>query len=108
MREKDEQHVSERFIRLLCLHRRPDGSMWSGKGLEHATGGVVTRSCVANLERERIDHPGMDKLGHSLLRLTSARDSFGPCGPRCRAGHVHVERVYGGRSTGGSAGYFAV
>ena len=63
MGEVQEEHVSERFARLLDLYRKPDGSEWGGQDLEGATGGVVTRSYVANLNKGRIEHPGMDKLG---------------------------------------------
>lgn len=61
--ERNEEHVSERFARLLDLYRKPDGSEWGGRELEVATGGVVTRSYVSNLKRGRMEHPGMDKLG---------------------------------------------
>ncbi len=55
-------HVSERFLRLLALYRRPDGSEWGGQDLERATGGAVTRSYVSNLKKGRIGSPGLDKL----------------------------------------------
>ena len=47
------EHVSERFRRLLALYRRPDGSEW---------GGAVTRSYDSNLKNGRIDNPGLDKM----------------------------------------------
>ena len=53
---------SERFLRLLALYRRPDGSEWGGQALEEATGGAVTRSYVSNLRKGRIGSPGLDKL----------------------------------------------
>jgi transcriptional regulator with XRE-family HTH domain len=56
------EHVSERFLRLLTLYRRPDGSEWGGQDLENATGGIVTRSYVANLRKGRIENPGLAKL----------------------------------------------
>lgn len=62
MGEKHEEHVSERFGRLLDLHRKPDGSVWGGQDLERATDGVVSRSYVSNLRNGRIGSPGLDKL----------------------------------------------
>ena len=56
-------HVSERFLRLLALYRKPDGSAWGGQDLEDATGGAVTRSYVSNLKSGRIENPGIAKLG---------------------------------------------
>ena len=57
------EHVSERFRRLLALYRKPDGTEWGGQELENATGGAVTRSYVANLKGGRIENPGLAKLG---------------------------------------------
>ena len=57
------EHVSERFRRLLALYRKPDGSEWGGQDLEYATGGAVTRSYVTNLKKGRIENPGLAKLG---------------------------------------------
>jgi transcriptional regulator with XRE-family HTH domain len=56
------EHVSERFARLLALYRKPDGSEWGGQDLERATGGAVTRSYISNLKKGRIGSPGLDKL----------------------------------------------
>ena len=56
------EHVSERFRRMLALYRKPDGSEWGGQDLENATGGRVTRSYVANLKSGRIENPGLAKL----------------------------------------------
>ena len=61
MGEGDE-HVSERFRRLLALYRKPDGGEWGGQDLDNATGGAVTRSYVANLKNGRIENPGLAKL----------------------------------------------
>ncbi len=58
----DNEHVSERFLRLPALYRKSDGSEWGGQDLENATGGAVTRSYVANLKRGRIESPGFAKL----------------------------------------------
>ena len=60
--EGPKGHVSERFGRLLALHREPDGSKWGGQDLEAATGGAVTRSHVSNLKNGRIGNPGVAKL----------------------------------------------
>ena len=56
------EHVSERFLRILVLYHKPDGSEWGGQDLANATGGVVTRSYVANLKKGRIENPGLAKL----------------------------------------------
>ncbi len=56
------EHVSERFGRLLALYRKPDGGEWGGQDLQNATGGAVTRSYVANLKNGRIGNPGLAKL----------------------------------------------
>lgn len=62
MGEGRQDHVSERFARLLALYRRPDGSEWGGQDLEDATDGAVTRSYVSNLKSGRIENPGLAKL----------------------------------------------
>ncbi len=56
------ERVSERFARLLAVYRKPDGGEWGGQDLENATGGIVTRSYVANLKNGRIENPGLAKL----------------------------------------------
>ena len=58
----ENEHVSERFRRLLALYRKPNGSEWGGQVLENATGRKVTRSYVANLKNGRIENPGLAKL----------------------------------------------
>lgn len=60
--ESGEEHVSERFRRLLALYRKPDGREWGGQDLEDATGGAVTRSYVSNLKNGRIENPGLVKM----------------------------------------------
>lgn len=57
-----KEHVSERFRRMLALYRKPDGSEWGGQDLENATGGIVTRSYVANVKKGRVENPGLAKL----------------------------------------------
>lgn len=59
---RPEGHVSERFLGLLALYRRPDGSAWGGQDLEDATGGAVTRSYVSHLKNGRIENPGLANL----------------------------------------------
>jgi transcriptional regulator with XRE-family HTH domain len=60
--KNNREHVSERFGRLLDLHRKADGTVWGGQDLERATGGVVSRSYVSNLRNGRVGSPGLDKL----------------------------------------------
>ena len=55
-------HVARRFENFLEAYRRPDGARWGGADLERATGGVVSRSYVANLRKGRIDNPGYEKM----------------------------------------------
>ena len=55
-------HVARRFERLIDVHRRPDGSQWTGQRLDEATGGVVPRSYVTNFCKGRIENPGYEKL----------------------------------------------
>ncbi len=62
MGERQADHVSERFKRLVDLYRKPDGSEWGGQDLERATGGLVSRSYVSNLRNGRIGSPGLNKL----------------------------------------------
>jgi transcriptional regulator with XRE-family HTH domain len=57
-----QEHVSERFARLLALYRRPGGSEWGGQDLQRATGGAVSRGYVTNLKRGRIENPGLARL----------------------------------------------
>ena len=55
-------HIAQKFEALLEMYRRPDGRRWSGKEIDEATGGIVTRSYVTNLRKGRIDNPGYAKL----------------------------------------------
>jgi len=55
-------HIAQKFEALLERYRHPDGRRWSGKELDEATGGVVTRSYVTNLRKGRIDNPGYEKM----------------------------------------------
>jgi transcriptional regulator with XRE-family HTH domain len=55
-------HIAKKFEFLLGTYRRPDGRVWSGREIDDATGGVVTRSYVTNLRKGRIQNPGYEKL----------------------------------------------
>jgi len=55
-------HIAQKFEALLERYRHPDGRRWSGKELDEATGGVVTRSHVTNLRKGRIENPGYEKM----------------------------------------------
>ena len=55
-------HIAKKFEFLLGAYRRPDGRVWSGREIDDATGGVVTRSYVTNLRKGRIRNPGYEKL----------------------------------------------
>jgi transcriptional regulator with XRE-family HTH domain len=55
-------HIVQKFEALLETYRHPDGRKWSGREIDEATGGVVTRSYVTNLRKGRIESPGYEKL----------------------------------------------
>jgi transcriptional regulator with XRE-family HTH domain len=55
-------HIAQKFEALLETYRHPDGRKWSGKEIDEATGGVVTRSYITNLRKGRIENPGYAKL----------------------------------------------
>src|SRR5918995_2319115 len=55
-------HIAQKFEALLEIYRCPDGCKWSGREIEEATGGVVTRSYITNLRKGRIENPGYEKL----------------------------------------------
>lgn len=52
----------DKFIRLLDLYRKPDGSRWTMKEIEQSTGGFLKGSYLANLKAGRIRQPGLDRL----------------------------------------------
>ena len=54
--------IADKFEHFLEVYRRPDGSRWGGQDFQDATGGVVTRSYVSNLRKNRIESPGFEKL----------------------------------------------
>jgi hypothetical protein len=54
-------HVSQTFERLLDAHRRQDRSRWKSQQLEEATGGVVPRFYVTNLDKGCMESPGYGK-----------------------------------------------
>jgi transcriptional regulator with XRE-family HTH domain len=55
-------HIAQKFEVLLEMYRRPDGRGWSGQQIDEATGGVVTRSYITNLQKGRIENPGFEKM----------------------------------------------
>jgi hypothetical protein len=55
-------HIAQKFEILLDMYPHPDGRRWSGKEIDEATGGVVTRSYVTNLRKGRIENPGYEKM----------------------------------------------
>jgi hypothetical protein len=66
-------HVAQRFELFLDTYRRPDGHRWTGQKLDEATGGVVPRSYVTNLRKDRIEYPGYEKM-----RMIAKAMSFPP------------------------------
>ncbi len=54
--------IAQKFERFLEVYRRQDGSTWGGQDLHNASGGVVTRSYVSNLQKGRIENPDFEKL----------------------------------------------
>lgn len=52
----------EKFVRLLDIYRKPDGSRWTMAEIEQSTGGFVKGSYLANLKAGRIRQPGLDRL----------------------------------------------
>lgn len=54
--------IAKRFELLTDRYRLADGSRWTGKKLEDATGGRVTRSYVSALKKGTVAHPSYDKL----------------------------------------------
>jgi transcriptional regulator with XRE-family HTH domain len=55
-------HAAQKFEHLLDSYRHADGHKWTGAQLDDATRGVVTRSYVTNLRKDRIENPGYEKL----------------------------------------------
>ncbi len=62
-------HAVQRFEQLLETYRRPDGSRWTGRKLDEATGGVVPRSYFTNLRKGRIENPGYEKMRAMALAM---------------------------------------
>ena len=97
------EHVSERFGRLLALHRKPDGVGWGGRDLQAATGVAVTLSYVSNLENGRIGNPGLAKL-EAIAGALGLRWSCGSAGEvktGARGGAARRARRRGRPSAGG-------
>jgi transcriptional regulator with XRE-family HTH domain len=55
-------HVSQRFEIFLDTYRRPNGRRWGGQAIDEATDGIVTRYCITNLRKGRIENPGYEKM----------------------------------------------
>lgn len=54
--------IAQKFEFFLQSYRRPDSRRWTGQEIDKATGGIVTRSYVTNLQKGRIENPGYEKL----------------------------------------------
>jgi transcriptional regulator with XRE-family HTH domain len=54
--------IARKFEFFLQAYRRPDGRRWTGQEIDEATGGIVSRSYVTNLQKGRIENPGYEKL----------------------------------------------
>lgn len=52
----------DRFLQLLELYRRPDGSKWQMSEIEEATKGFVKGPYLTNLKAGRIKQPGLERL----------------------------------------------
>jgi transcriptional regulator with XRE-family HTH domain len=58
----NHMHIAQKFEALSEIYRHPDGRKWSGQEIDEATGGVVPRSFVTNLRKDRIENPGYEKM----------------------------------------------
>lgn len=58
----NEEGFGSRFIELLDLYRKPDGTRWTMTELEQSTGGFLKGSYLTNLKAGRIRQPGLDRL----------------------------------------------
>lgn len=54
--------LSRRFRHFQNIHRRDDGSKWTGASLQRATRGRVSESWVSKLKTGRLDDPGFTKI----------------------------------------------
>ncbi len=52
----------EKLQAFLDSYRRPDGSTWTNKDIEAATGGFVNVNYITNLKHDRIRQPGSERL----------------------------------------------
>lgn len=52
----------EKLQMFLDSHRKPDGSRWTNRDIETATGGFVNVNYITNLKHDRIRQPGSDRL----------------------------------------------
>lgn len=74
----DGAYWSRKFAELREIHRREDGSYWSGAALERATGGRVTASWVSKLSRGRYQDPGFSKIAAVSHAMGIPLDSWLP------------------------------
>jgi hypothetical protein len=51
--------IARKFEWFVETYRHPDGQKWGGQELQDATNGIVTRSYITNLRKDRIENPGM-------------------------------------------------
>jgi transcriptional regulator with XRE-family HTH domain len=54
--------IARKFNWFVEAYRRPDGQKWGGQDLENDTNGIVTRSYITNLRKDRIENPGYEKM----------------------------------------------
>lgn len=68
MEDERREHVSERFLSLLALYRRPDSGEWGGQNLEDATGGGDS---LVRVEPEKGSHrePGPGQARNHLRAM---------------------------------------
>ncbi len=62
MRPMNRTDFGDKFIRLIELYRKPDGSKWSMAEIEEGTGGFVKAPYLTNLKANRIKQPGLERL----------------------------------------------
>lgn len=54
--------MGEKFVHLLDVYRRSDGTRWTGAEIERATRGRVSRFYVSRLRRGLIEDPSFSKI----------------------------------------------
>ena len=63
-RRTPEEGYAARFKRLLKAFPRADGESWRPTEIEHATGGLVSRSYVCAIAKGKIKSPGVRRLSY--------------------------------------------